>query len=101
MLTVIFYAERKSIRRSTAAKSAATQKRLRERNEDQRRKIKVVKHDIWRPTQEELLEEALQTEELNTKSLGMYKIKYISTIFNYNDILYSGIFPFSDKKQKI
>lgn len=100
MLTVIFYAERKSIRRSTAAKSAATQKRLRERNEDQRRKIKVVKHDIWRPTQEELLEEALQTEELNTKSLGMYKIKYISTIFNY-DILYLGIVPFSDKEQKI
>lgn len=101
MLTVIFYEERKSIRRSTAAKSAATQKRLRERNEDQRRKIKVVKHDIWRPTQEELLEEALQTEELNTKSLGMHKIKYISTIFNYNDILYLSIFPFSDKEQKI
>lgn len=77
MFTVIFYAERKSIRRSTAAKSAATQKRLRERNEDQRRKIKVVKYDIWKPTQEELLEEALQTEELNMKSLGMYNIKYI------------------------
>ncbi|KAL0118522.1 hypothetical protein PUN28_009295 [Cardiocondyla obscurior] len=65
--------ERKSIRRSTAAKSAATQKRLRERNEDQRRKIKVVKYDIWKPTQEELLEEALQTEELNTKSLEKYQ----------------------------
>lgn len=75
MFTVIFYTERKSIRRSTAAKSAATQKRLRERNEeDKRRKIKVVKHDIWKPTQEELLEEALQTEEINTKSLGMYTI---------------------------
>lgn len=73
VFTIIFYAERKSIRRSTAAKSAATQKRLRERNEeDKRRKIKVVKHDIWKPTQEELLEEALQTEELNMKSLGMY-----------------------------
>jgi len=65
--------ERKSIRRSTAAKSAATQKRLRERNEDQRRKIKVVKYDIWKPTQEELLEEALQTEELNMKSLEKYQ----------------------------
>ncbi|XP_071566109.1 vacuolar protein sorting-associated protein 72 homolog [Temnothorax nylanderi] len=65
--------ERKSIRRSTAAKSAATQKRLRERNEDQRRKVKVVKHDIWKPTQEELLEEALQTEELNVKSLEKYQ----------------------------
>ncbi|KAG5313068.1 VPS72 protein, partial [Pseudoatta argentina] len=65
--------ERKSIRRSTAAKSAATQKRLRERNEDQRRKVKIVKHDIWKPTQEELLEEALQTEELNLKSLEKYQ----------------------------
>jgi len=41
--------------------------------------VKVVKHDIWKPTQEELLEEALQTEELNLKSLGMCKI--YSTIF--------------------
>ncbi|XP_012531113.1 vacuolar protein sorting-associated protein 72 homolog [Monomorium pharaonis] len=66
--------ERKSIRRSTAAKSAATQKRLRERNEeDKRRKIKVVRYDIWKPTQEELLEEALQTEELNMKSLEKYQ----------------------------
>ncbi|XP_011868535.1 PREDICTED: vacuolar protein sorting-associated protein 72 homolog [Vollenhovia emeryi] len=71
--TLIDSIERKSIRRSTAAKSAATQKRLRERNEDQRRKIKVVKYDIWKPTQEELLEEALQTEELNTKSLEKYQ----------------------------
>ncbi|XP_020297599.1 vacuolar protein sorting-associated protein 72 homolog [Pseudomyrmex gracilis] len=65
--------ERKSIRRSTAAKSAATQKRLRERTEDQRRKIKVVKHTVWKPTQEELLEEALQTEEINMKSLEKYQ----------------------------
>lgn len=79
--TVIFCVERKSIRRSTAAKSAATQKRLRERNEDQRRKIKVVKYDIWKPTQEELLEEALQTEELNTKSLGMFKTNYLTIFF--------------------
>ncbi|XP_011166955.1 vacuolar protein sorting-associated protein 72 homolog [Solenopsis invicta] len=72
--TLIDSIERKSIRRSTAAKSAATQKRLRERNEeDKRRKIKVVKHDIWKPTQEELLEEALQTEEINTKSLEKYQ----------------------------
>ncbi|EZA60273.1 Vacuolar protein sorting-associated protein 72-like protein [Ooceraea biroi] len=65
--------ERKSIRRSTAAKSAATQKRLRERNEDQKRKIKIVRHDTWKPTQEELLEEALQTEEINMKSLEKYQ----------------------------
>ncbi|XP_019695821.1 vacuolar protein sorting-associated protein 72 homolog isoform X2 [Harpegnathos saltator] len=64
---------RKSIRRSTAAKSAATQKRLRERNEDQKRKTKIVRHDVWKPTQEELLEEALQTEEVNMKSLEKYQ----------------------------
>lgn len=65
--------ERKSIRRSTAAKSAATQRRLKERNEDQRRKTKVVRHDTWKPTQEELLKEALQTEQINMKSLEKYQ----------------------------
>ncbi|GAB1866019.1 Vacuolar protein sorting-associated protein 72 homolog [Camponotus japonicus] len=71
--TLIDSIERKSIRRSTAAKSAATQKRLRERNQDQRRKIKVTRHNTWKPTQEELLEEALQTEEINMKSLEKYQ----------------------------
>ncbi|XP_015603316.1 vacuolar protein sorting-associated protein 72 homolog [Cephus cinctus] len=65
--------ERKSIRRSTAAKSAATQKRLRERNEDQKKKVKIVRHDTWKPTQQELLEEALLTEEINLKSLEKYQ----------------------------
>ncbi|XP_008548180.1 vacuolar protein sorting-associated protein 72 homolog [Microplitis demolitor] len=64
---------RKSIRRSTAAKSAATQRRLKERNEDQRRKVKKVRNDVWKPTQEELLEEALETEEINLKSLEKYQ----------------------------
>ncbi|KAK2582600.1 hypothetical protein KPH14_004888 [Odynerus spinipes] len=65
--------ERKSIRRSTAAKSAATQRRLLERNEDQKKKTKVIKHETWKPTQEELLEEALQTEQINMKSLEKYQ----------------------------
>ncbi|XP_017764189.1 PREDICTED: vacuolar protein sorting-associated protein 72 homolog isoform X2 [Eufriesea mexicana] len=65
--------ERKSIRRSTAAKSAATQKRLSERNEHQKRKTRVIRHDTWKPTQEELLEEALQTEQINMKSLEKYQ----------------------------
>lgn len=65
--------ERKSIRRSTLAKSAATQKRIRERNEDQRKKVKIVKNDTWKPTQEELLEEALITEKANLKSLEKYQ----------------------------
>ncbi|XP_034945101.1 vacuolar protein sorting-associated protein 72 homolog [Chelonus insularis] len=65
--------ERKSIRRSTAAKSAATQRRLKERNEDQRRKVKKIRHDVWKPTQEELLKEALETEKINLKSLEKYQ----------------------------
>ncbi|XP_011501892.1 PREDICTED: vacuolar protein sorting-associated protein 72 homolog [Ceratosolen solmsi marchali] len=65
--------ERKSIRRSTAAKSAATLKRLKERNEDQRKKVKTVRHDDYKPTQDELLEEALLTEEINLKSLEKYQ----------------------------
>ncbi|KOC67922.1 Vacuolar protein sorting-associated protein 72 like protein [Habropoda laboriosa] len=65
--------ERKSIRRSTAAKSAATQRRLTERNEHQKRKTRVIRHDTWKPTQEELLEEALQTEQINVKSLEKYQ----------------------------
>lgn len=93
---VVFDSGRKSIRRSTAAKSAATQKRLRERNEDQRRKVKIVRHDVWKPTQEELLKEALQTEEINLKSLGkFYKIrKYLIFISNY---LYLFIFKCPNK----
>lgn len=35
-----------------------------------KRKPKTVKYDVWKPTQEELLEEALATEEINLKSLG-------------------------------
>ncbi|XP_015114434.1 vacuolar protein sorting-associated protein 72 homolog [Diachasma alloeum] len=65
--------ERKSLRRSTASKSAATAKRLRQRNEDQRRKVKVRRHEDWKPTQEELLEEALETEKINLKSLEKYQ----------------------------
>jgi len=45
---------------------------LRERNEDQKRKTKIIRYDTWQPTQEELLKEALQTEEINMKSLGMH-----------------------------
>jgi vacuolar protein sorting-associated protein 72 len=69
-LRFLLSVERKSIRRSTAAKSAATLKRLKERNEDQRKKVKTVRHDDYKPTQDELLEEALLTEEINLKSLG-------------------------------
>ncbi|KAL7293857.1 hypothetical protein TKK_0012912 [Trichogramma kaykai] len=65
--------ERKSIRRSTAAKSAETLKRLKERTEDQKKKVKIAKQDDYKPSQEELLEEALLTEEINLKSLEKYQ----------------------------
>lgn len=73
--------ERKSIRRSTAAKSAATLQRLKERTEEGRRRKgrRARARDEWQPTQEELLEEAKITEQENLKSLGKYT-KYVCTI---------------------
>ncbi|XP_014248123.1 vacuolar protein sorting-associated protein 72 homolog isoform X2 [Cimex lectularius] len=64
--------ERKSIRKSTAVKSAATAQRVKERKalRLQRKLPKPV--DNWKPTQEELLEEAKITEEENIKSLEKF-----------------------------
>ncbi|XP_055679060.1 vacuolar protein sorting-associated protein 72 homolog [Lutzomyia longipalpis] len=64
---------RKSFRRSTALKSAATQHRLKQLNEAKKHKKVVVKTEEWIPTQEELLEEALETEKENLKSLEKYQ----------------------------
>lgn len=47
---------------------------MQERNEDQRKKPKVIRATDWKPTQEELLEEALETEKINLKSLGNKKL---------------------------
>lgn len=63
---------RKSFRKSTAAKTAATQSRIKQRVEAEKRKPKVVKAEEYIPTQEELLEEAEITEKENLKSLGKY-----------------------------
>jgi vacuolar protein sorting-associated protein 72 len=65
--------ERKSIRKSTAAKSAATAQRIKVRNLEQKKKIKRPKEEEWIPTQEELLEEAKITELENIKSLEKYQ----------------------------
>lgn len=62
--------ERKSIRRSTALKSAATAQRIKVRNLEQKKKVKKPKEEEWVPTQEELLEEAKITEQENLASLG-------------------------------
>lgn len=59
-----------SVRKSTAAKTSATEQRIRVRDEALRKKPKVSKEGDYIPTQEELLEEAMITEEENLASLG-------------------------------
>nr|CAD7606117.1 unnamed protein product [Timema genevievae] len=90
--------ERKSIRRSTAAKSLETQQRLKERTEDRKRKKGRRKaQDVWKPTQEELLEEAKITEEENLKSLEKYQkleMEKKKTFITFSDeTLYKSTFP--------
>jgi len=68
-----FIDSKKSLRKSTAAKSVATQQRLKARHEAERLKPKIVKFDDPIPTQEELLEEAAQTEKENLLSLEKFR----------------------------
>ncbi|XP_068624280.1 vacuolar protein sorting-associated protein 72 homolog [Battus philenor] len=63
--------ERKSIRQSTAVKSAETQQRIKIRSALKRRKPRRVEERVL--TQEELLEEALITEKENLKSLERFE----------------------------
>jgi len=62
---------RKSIRASTALKSEETRHRIKEQNEAKKKK-KKTRDEYVMPTQEELLEEALITEEENLKSLEKF-----------------------------
>lgn len=64
--------ERKSVRKSTAAKSAATAQRIKVRTLEEKKKVKKPKEEEWVPTQEELLEEAKITEQENLASLGAH-----------------------------
>ncbi|XP_055615463.1 vacuolar protein sorting-associated protein 72 homolog [Toxorhynchites rutilus septentrionalis] len=64
---------RKSFRKSTAAKSAATLSRMKQRVEAEKRKPKIVRVEEYIPTQEELLEEAEITEKENIKSLEKFR----------------------------
>lgn len=66
------FSERKSIRKTTAAKTAETAQRVKVRNQVQKKRIRR-KEDDWVPTQEELLEEAKVTEGENIKSLEKYQ----------------------------
>lgn len=65
--------ERKSIRKSTAAKSAETAYRMKVRDMEQRKRVKRNIVEEWMPTQEQLLEEAKLTEIENLKSLEKYQ----------------------------
>lgn len=69
------YVERKSVRRSTQAKSQETERR-RQEHEEQRRQRHPRRSGAeysWHPTQEELLEEAKLTEQENLRSLESYQ----------------------------
>lgn len=70
--TVMDSAARISVRKSTAAKTTAMKQRVKVRDEEQRNRPKVAKYDDYIPTQDELLEEALITEEENLASLGTF-----------------------------
>lgn len=64
---------KKSLRKSTNAKSAATQHRILVRNEAEKLKPKSIKIDEKIPSQEELLKEAEITETENLKSLEKFR----------------------------
>lgn len=69
--------EKKGIRKSTQLKSAETVKRQRERADLERRRAMKKRDKVPlypRLTQEELLEEAKITEEINLKSLEKYEL---------------------------
>lgn len=84
---VINFSERKSIRKSTAAKSAATAHRIKVRNQEQKKKVKRPKEEEWIPTQEELLEEAKITEQENLQSLGMVFIVFHLKIYLFQHVI--------------
>ncbi|XP_058059665.1 vacuolar protein sorting-associated protein 72 homolog isoform X2 [Anopheles bellator] len=101
---------RKSFRKSTAAKTAATQSRLRQRFEAERKRTRVIRTEEYIPTQEELLEEAEITERENLKSLERFRrmelekqktrptkrkfsgptIRYLSTTMPIIEVMSSG-----------
>lgn len=68
----VFDSGRKSFRKSTALKTAATQIRMKQRTEDEKKKKKYIKVTEYIPTQEELLAEAVETEKENVKSLEKF-----------------------------
>ena len=76
----LFQVGKKSLRTSTTAKSQDTEKKRKEREELKEQMLKEYARKrnvaaVRRLTQEELLEEAKITEEINTRSLGLYSLR--------------------------
>ncbi|CAG9773015.1 unnamed protein product [Ceutorhynchus assimilis] len=71
--TSIDSSERKSKRKSTAAKTAETVHRMKVRDQESKQRPKKAKEEELIPTQEELLEEAKITAQENLKSLERYQ----------------------------
>lgn len=88
---------RKSFRKSTALKSAATQEILKARHEAEKKKVKTIKADEWIPTQAELLEEAVITEKENMLSLGKSSVP----TFFFVSKKFKNIFLFVEKFKKL
>ncbi|CAB0017949.1 unnamed protein product, partial [Nesidiocoris tenuis] len=90
---------RKSVRKSTTVKSAATAQRVRERTSARQKRKKLVPSETWEPTQEELLEEAKITEQENLKSLEKFyqmesekkKIRPTKKVFTGPTITFSSM----------
>lgn len=87
LYAIINFLERKSIRKSTAAKSAATAHRIKVRNQEQKKKVKRPKEEEWIPTQEELLEEAKITEQENLQSLGMVFVVFCLKLCTFYSVI--------------
>jgi vacuolar protein sorting-associated protein 72 len=84
------YLERKSTRKSTAAKSAELRKRVKQRDEEYQRRKKKMKLKVKKNipmTQEELLEEAKITEQENMDSLGQlfWQANYDGRFLKFHD----------------
>ena len=69
-----YFSAKKSLRNSTATKTAELEKRQKDREAQEKRLKEIAQRknvsDVRRLTQEELLEEAKHTERINLKSLG-------------------------------
>lgn len=71
---------------------------MKERKEGQRKKVKIQRDD-YKPSQEELLEEARETEIINLKSLGIKITKTLNIWFWIFIVLQKNIKDLKMKKR--